>query len=131
LFTECVRAKHATSSNDLSWKPQQDGLPDLQRYLAVPLVADDETVAVLGVANRDAGYSEEDQRILADMAEGVWRVLHAKRAHAQTLGSLQRTDVALQGMIESFVRVSERHDPYTADSHASDDSGAEAQPSVM
>ena len=116
LFTECVKARHPTSSNDLSWKPQTDGLPDLQRYLAVPMVADDHTVAVLGVANRDAGYNEDDQRLLSSMADGVWRGLHAKRAHAQTLSSLQRTDVALQGMIDSLVRMSERHDPHTAGS---------------
>jgi PAS domain S-box-containing protein len=116
LFTECVRAKHPTSSNDLTRKPQQDGLPDLQRYLAVPMVADDDTVAVLGVANREGGYGEEDQRTLSSMADGVWRVLQSKRAHAATLGSLQRTDVALQGMIDSMVRMVERHDPYTAGS---------------
>lgn len=116
LFTECVRAKHPTSSNDLTRKPQQDGLPDLQRYLAVPMVAEEETVAVLGVANREAGYAEEDQRTLAALSDGVWRVLQSKRAHAATLGSLQRTDVALQGMIDSMVRMAERHDPYTAGS---------------
>ena len=116
LFTECVRARHATSSNDLTRKPQQDGLPDLQRYLAVPMIAGDETVAVLGVANREAGYGEEDQRALLALADGVWRVLQSKRAHAATLGSLQRTDVAMQGMIDSFVRMVERHDPYTAGS---------------
>lgn len=116
LFTECVRAQHATSSNDLTRKPQQDGLPDLQRYLAVPMVADDQTVAVLGVANREAGYGEDDQRALLELSDGVWRVLHSKRAHAATLGSLQRTDVALQGMIDSMVRMVERHDPYTAGS---------------
>ncbi len=116
LFTECVRAKRPTSSNDLARKPQADGLPDVQRYLAVPIVSDDETVAVLGVANREASYSEEDQRALAALADGVWRVLQSKRSHAQTLGSLQRTDVALHGMIDSFVRMSERHDPYTAGS---------------
>jgi PAS domain S-box-containing protein len=116
LFTECVRARHATSSNDLSRKPQQDGLPDLQRYLAVPMISGDETVAVLGVANREAGYGEEDQRNLSALSDGVWRVLQSKRAHAATLGSLQRTDVALQGMIDSMVRMVERHDPYTAGS---------------
>jgi PAS domain S-box-containing protein len=116
LFTECVRARHATSSNDLTRKPQQDGLPDLQRYLAVPMVADDETVAVLGVANREAGYGEDDQRALLELSDGVWRVLQSKRSHAATLGSLQRTDVALQGMIDSMVRMVERHDPYTAGS---------------
>jgi PAS domain S-box-containing protein len=116
LFTECVRAQHSTSSNDLTRKPQQDGLPDLQRYLAVPMVAENETVAVLGVANREAGYGEDDQRTLLELADGVWRVLQSKRAHAETLGSLQRTDVALQGMIDSMVRMVERHDPYTAGS---------------
>jgi PAS domain S-box-containing protein len=116
LFTECVRARHPTSSNDLTRKPQQDGLPDLQRYLAVPMVSGDETVAVLGVANREAGYGEDDQRALSALADGVWRVLESKRAHAATLGSLQRTDVAMQGMIDSMVRMSERHDPYTAGS---------------
>ncbi len=116
VFTECVRARHPTSSNDLARKPQQDGLPDLQRYLAVPMIEGDETVAILGVANREASYAAEDQRALSALADGVWRVLHARRAHARTMRSLQRTDVALQGMIDSFVRMSERHDPYTAGS---------------
>ena len=116
LFTECVRARHPTSSNDLTRKPQQDGLPDLQRYLAVPMISGDETVAVLGVANREAGYGEDDQRALLALSDGVWRVLQSKRAHAATLGSLQRTDVAMQGMIDSMVRMVERHDPYTAGS---------------
>ena len=116
LFSECVRARHATSSNDLAWKPQPDGLPDLQRYLAVPMVSGDETVAVLGVANRDAGYGEDDQRALASLAEGVWRVLQSKRAHAHTLSALQRSDVAMQGMIETLLKLTEKHDPYTAGS---------------
>lgn len=116
LFADCVRTRHASSSNDLSWKPQTDGLPDLQRYLVVPMIADDETVAVLGVANRDAGYGDEDQRTLAALADGVWRVLQGKRAHAQTLGSLQRSDVAMQAMIDALLKLSEKHDPYTAGS---------------
>jgi PAS domain S-box-containing protein len=116
LFTDCVRGRHGISNNDASGKPQADGLPDLTRYLAVPMLSGDEAVAVLGVGNREAGYSEEDQRVLALLADGVWRVLHSKRSHAVTLGALQRTDVALQGMIDSFVRMSERHDPYTAGS---------------
>lgn len=116
LIAECVRSKRPTSGNDLTWKPQPDGLPDIQRYLAVPILSEDEPVAVLGVANRDAGYDEDDQQALGALAEGVWRVLEAKRAHAVTLSSLQRTDVALHGMIDSFVRMIERHDPYTAGS---------------
>lgn len=115
-FAECVRTRQATSSNDLTWKPQNDGLPDLQRYVAVPMIDGDEVVAILGVANRDAGYGENDQRALAQLSDGVWRMLHAKRAHGQTLSSLQRADVALQGMIDALLALSEKHDPYTAGS---------------
>nr|WP_298716588.1 HD domain-containing phosphohydrolase [uncultured Steroidobacter sp.] len=116
MLSECVRGKHATWTNDSARKPQNDGLPDLTRFLAVPMLSGDEVVAVLGVGNRDTNYGEEDQRALATLADGVWRVLHSKRAHVVTLSALQRTDVALQGMIDSFVRMSERHDPYTAGS---------------
>jgi len=116
LFTECVRSKHITANNDASRKPQIDGLPDLMRYIAVPILFGDSVFAVLGVANRDSNYSEEDQRLLAMLGDGIGRVLHWKRSHAVTLSALQRTDVALQGMIDSFVRMSERHDPNTAGS---------------
>ena len=116
IFAECVRARHATSSNDLTWKPQADGLPDLQRYLAVPMLDGEETVAVLGVANRDAGYSEADQRLLAALGDSAWRILRSKRAHGRTLSALHRSDVAMQGMIDALLRLTEKHDPYTAGS---------------
>lgn len=116
LFTECIRARHSTSSNDTAQKPQADGLPDLTRYLAVPLIADNQTVAILGVANRETAYTDDDVTLLNAMADGVSRVLQTKRAHARTLSALQRTDVAVQGLVESLLRMSERHDPYTAGS---------------
>jgi PAS domain S-box-containing protein len=116
LFTECVRSKHITANNDASRKPQIDGLPDLTRYLAVPILFGDSVFAVLGVGNRESNYGEDDQRLLAMLGDGIGRVLHWKRSHAVTLSALQRTDVALQGMIDSFVRMSERHDPYTSGS---------------
>jgi PAS domain S-box-containing protein len=117
MVAECARTKQPVWSNDQNPNPLLDGLPPLQRYCAVPLVIEDQTVAVLGVANRDdGGYVDLDQRILLTLVDSIWRVLHAKRAHTRTMMSLQRTDVALQSMIDSLVRVSEHHDPYTAGS---------------
>jgi GAF domain-containing protein len=116
LFADCVRTKAPVLSNEAAMKQAGDGLPEVERYLAAPMVHDDETIAVLGVANRSSGYSGEDLTLLAALAQGVQHVLSEKRAHAQTLSALHRADVALQGMIDSFVRVNERHDPYTAGS---------------
>jgi HD-GYP domain-containing protein (c-di-GMP phosphodiesterase class II) len=50
------------------------------------------------------------------LTDGFLRIIQMKRMQSQTLKSFQRADVALQGMIDSFVRVGERHDPYTAGS---------------
>jgi HD-GYP domain-containing protein (c-di-GMP phosphodiesterase class II) len=80
------------------------------------MTVDDETVAVLGVGNRDTNYGDEDQHALMALADGVWRVLQNKREHARTLISLQRIDVAMQGMIDALLKLSEQHDPHTAGS---------------
>jgi PAS domain S-box-containing protein len=113
---DCVRGKHAVVSNDVSRKQQLPGLPELQRYIGVPMIAGDEVVGLLGVANREGAYGDGDQRALVYLADGIARVLHARRSHVSTMRSLQRSDVAIQGMIDSFVRMIERHDPYTAGS---------------
>jgi len=115
-FGECVQNRQAVCSNNLAVKTQVEGLPELARYLAVPVRSEDQTGAVLGVGNRDADYDSLDQQALLSMAEGAWRVLQAKRAHAHTLSSLQRTEIAMHGMVESIVRLGERHDPFTAGS---------------
>ncbi len=115
-FTDCVLNRQAVCSNELSKKTQVEGLPDIARYLAVPVRTEEQTAAVLGVGNRDADYDAFDQQALLSMAEGAWRVLQSKRGHAQTLSSLQRTEIAMLGMIDTIVRLGERHDPYTAGS---------------
>jgi PAS domain S-box-containing protein len=113
---ECVRGKHAVINNDVSRTQSLPGLPELNRHMGVPLVAGDEVLGVLGVANRDGVYGDGDQRSLAFVADCIARVLHSRRTHASTMRSLQRTDVALHSMVDSFVRMIERHDPYTAGS---------------
>lgn len=112
----CIKSRQVAASSDSQPKVQQDGLPALERYLAVPAVVNDEVVAVLGVANREVDYGQDDHQGLLMLADGFLRVIQMKRAQSQALKSFQRTDVALQGMIDSFVRVGECHDPYTAGS---------------
>jgi PAS domain S-box-containing protein/putative nucleotidyltransferase with HDIG domain len=115
-FGDCVQNRQAVCSNEHATKTQIEGLPEIGRYLAVPVRTDEHTAAMLGVGNRDADYDSFDQQALVSMAEGAWRVLQSKRAHAVTLGSLQRAEIATLGLVEAVVRLGERHDPYTAGS---------------
>jgi PAS domain S-box-containing protein len=115
-FAECVRSRQSVLSNAPFGQPLSDGLPELQGFLAVPLLVAGEVVAVLGVANREADYDQEDQRMLSSLADDVGLVLQARRTHAQTLGSLQRADVAMQAMIDALLHISELHSPHTAGS---------------
>lgn len=112
----CVMARQAMTSSDSQPQARLDGLPALGRYLAVPAIIDDEVVAVLGVANREADYDLDDQQGLLMLADGFLRIIKTRHVQSQTLQSYQRADVALQGMIDSFVRLGERHDPHTAGS---------------
>ena len=116
VFNDCVQNRQAVCSNEAANKTQIEGLPDLGRYLAVPVRTDEQTAAVLGVGNRDADYDSLDQQALLSMAEGAWRVLQSKRSHAHTLSSLQRAEITMLGLVETAVRLGERHDPYTAGS---------------
>jgi PAS domain S-box-containing protein len=79
---ECVRGKHAVINNDVSRTQSLPGLPELNRHMGVPLVAGDEVLGVLGVANRDGVYGDGDQRSLAFVADCIARVLHACVHHA-------------------------------------------------
>jgi PAS domain S-box-containing protein/putative nucleotidyltransferase with HDIG domain len=115
-FGNCVHNRQAACGNDQAARTHVEGLPDIGRYLAVPVRTDEQAAAVLGVGNRDADYDALDQQALLSMAEGAWRVLQSKRSHALTLSSLQRAEIATLGLVEAVVRLNERHDPYTAGS---------------
>lgn len=112
----CVAERRSVLDNDAHPATAEEGLPPLQRHASVPLICGEIVPAVIGVGSRESEYGEEDERLLATIISGAWPLIAAKRAHGRTLSALQRTDVALQGMIDSFVRMIERHDPYTAGS---------------
>ncbi len=88
-------------------------LPVQHSLLLMPISSADARIGVLAVANRATPYLEQDQRVLAPLAEALGNILQIKRAQAQTLVSAQRADLALQSIIESLSHVVERHDPHT------------------
>lgn len=95
-----------------------EGLPDIERCVVIPLREADETTGLLVVANRAHAYSEMDQQELALLADGLWKIVRARRQHLTTLRELQRADIAMESLVTALSRMIEIHDPHTAGSAA-------------
>ena len=105
IWGEAVRQRKPVLMNDFeAGHALRHGCPeghiDLKRFLSVPVIVDDDIVAVVGVANKDAGYSDTDVTQLELFMDSVWMITLRKRAdedriklekqllHAQKLESL-------------------------------------------
>jgi PAS domain S-box-containing protein len=105
IWGEAVRQRKPILLNDFQYDdPLKKGYPeghvDLTRFLTVPVIVDDEIVAVVGVANKDDDYTDTDIMQLQLFMDSVWLITMRKRAendriqlekqllHAQKLESL-------------------------------------------
>jgi PAS domain S-box-containing protein len=111
---QCVRVGHAIIVDDAKQGEVAGVLPAQQSMLLTPIASAEERMGVVTVANRSLPYGEHDQHLIAPIAQALGSILQIKRAHAQTLVAAQRSDIALQGIIEGLSQVVEKHDPYTS-----------------
>ncbi|MDR3639882.1 MAG: PAS domain S-box protein [Humidesulfovibrio sp.] len=83
LWAECLRTKTPLVINDYAAAPGFKELPPghakLERFMAVPLVENDQAVAVFGMANKSTPYDANDTRQLQLFLVGLWRVLASRR----------------------------------------------------
>ena len=80
IWGEAVRQRRAIILNDFtSPHPLKKGLPEghapLTRYMTIPVFSGEAIVAVLGVADKSAPYSEADVRQVKLLMEPVWRIV--------------------------------------------------------
>ncbi|RAU21929.1 hypothetical protein CU669_11585 [Paramagnetospirillum kuznetsovii] len=83
LFGHTLKTGEAVFSDNPETDPRSGGLPPghppLRNYMGVPLYFEDTMVGMVGIANRDGGFSQQ----LANEMEAVWAaaagILHAAR----------------------------------------------------
>lgn len=90
LWDEAVRQGKPIFVNDLqarqaSIEAGPGDPPGLIRALAVPVVVDDATVAVLGVANKADDYTDADLIQLKQFVDSLWMIAMRKRAECDRL----------------------------------------------
>jgi len=91
-------------TNDPQSHPNSIGLPQghpvLKSFLGVPLILEEKTVGMLAVANREGGYSSEQQEDLETIAPAVTQALRRKKAEE----ALAKIDVVRQKEIHHRIK---------------------------
>lgn len=85
LWGEAVRQRRAILVNDFhAPNPMKKGYPEghapLDRFLTVPVFSDGQIVAVVGVANKSAPYTNMDVLQLNLFMDGLWKLIERRQA---------------------------------------------------
>ena len=96
LFGHAMVAREPVIANQPADDPRRGGLPPghprMDCFLGVPLMAGERMVAMVGLANQEGGYSEEDIRFLEPLLGAVRQLVLAHRA----LVARRESEAALQ-----------------------------------
>lgn len=84
VWVECFFERRPVIHNDYKSLPNKKQLPkghvDIIRELSVPVLANNQVVAILGVGNKKNNYTEDDASLLSLLAENVWNIVRRKKA---------------------------------------------------
>ena len=82
VWVDCVRERKPVVHNDYKALTHKKGLPEghapIVRELVVPVVRNEEIVAILGVGNKPSLYSDQDVETVQSMAELTWETYRRK-----------------------------------------------------
>ncbi|HEX3046423.1 MAG TPA: PAS domain S-box protein [Bacillota bacterium] len=74
-----------------------EGHPPVSVFLGVPLFHDQKTIGMIGIGNREGGYSTEDIETVEILGQAIVQALIYKRAALALRQSEYRLDLALEG----------------------------------
>ena len=85
FWGEVVRQKKDLILNDFEAPhSQKKGYPEghvkLLRFMSIPIFKENEIIAVVGMANKDTDYTDDDVLKLRLMMDAVWKVVDHKKA---------------------------------------------------
>uniref|UniRef100_UPI0030DA721A PAS domain S-box protein n=1 Tax=Pseudomonas sp. EA_35y_Pfl2_R111 TaxID=3088689 RepID=UPI0030DA721A len=107
LFGQVIRSGQMLISNNPGNHPQSAGLPPghppLQAFAGLPIHANGELLGMLGLANREGGYSEQFAAQLQPLLTTLGQLLEALRRDSQreqTQQRMQRQQAALRALNE-------------------------------
>ncbi len=130
IFGRVLTEGRAFYTNNPSSHPDYielpDGHPHLTSFLGVPLMHLGKVIGMIGLGNKEAGYSDEDLHAVESLAPAIVEALHRKRVEEEIKRSaeeLRRSNAELQQfayvashdlreplrMVSSYLGLLERH----------------------
>ena len=85
IWADCVRKRAPIIHNDNppNRKGPSDDHTPMIREIVVPIFRKDKIVAILGVANKNAGYTTEDVSTVSFLADTAWEIAERRRAEQE------------------------------------------------
>ena len=84
VWVDCVHERRPVIHNDYLSLPHRKGLPEghaaVIRELVVPIIREDNIVAILGIGNKPSDYTEKDVELVSFLADVAWEITKRKRA---------------------------------------------------
>ncbi len=120
LYGSVINNEKGFFTNDPPSHPDSIGVPDghpaLKSFLGVPLVLDGKTMGIVGVANREGGYSSEQLEDLEAIAPAMMQALQRRKSEealCEAYENLQAQSEELQVQNEELQAQSEElHEAY-------------------
>ena len=94
---EAVRQRKPILINDYSYDNQYvKGTPEghvkIDKFLTIPIFADNQIVAVLGVINKRVDYDNDDVRQLTLLMDNVWKMVEKQNVQQQLLEAKEKAE---------------------------------------
>jgi PAS domain S-box-containing protein len=87
VWVDCVRERKPVIHNDYMALPHRKEMPEghaeVIRELVAPIIRFDRIVAILGIGNKAADYTEQDLKIVSYLADVAWEIAERKRAEEE------------------------------------------------
>jgi PAS domain S-box-containing protein len=89
VWVDCFYQKKPVFHNDYPGLTHKKGMPEghatLTRDLSVPVIVENQVVAIFGVGNKKSDYDKTDADFLSLFAENVWNVVRRKKAEIDSV----------------------------------------------